>query len=373
MKIAVNTRFLLKENREGVGRYIEETFSRIVRAHPEHEFIFLFDRPFDPAFIFADNVRGIVLPPPARHPILFVLWYEIAVTLTLRRLKADVFVSPDNFCSLATKVPTLLVIHDLAFLHFPTQIKRVQLWYYRFFTPKFIKKARRITCVSEYTKNDVMQQYQVAAERLSVCYSGVRPIFKPLAEAEKAAVRAEFSDGKPYFFYIGAVHPRKNVHRLIAAFDAFKTATGSDFKLIIAGRFAWQTGEVKAAYDAATHRADVLFLGYVPDEISPKLMAASYAVLFVSQFEGFGVPIVEALNCEVPIITSNVSSMPEIAGEAGILADPNRTETITAAMQQLFLDKDFYNQMVEKGRAQQTKFTWDFTAATVWKAIEECV
>jgi glycosyltransferase involved in cell wall biosynthesis len=371
LKIAVNTRFLLKNNREGMGRYVEETFRRIVVAHPEHEFIFFFDRPYDEAFIFSNNITPVVLSPPARHPILFVIWYEWAIVRALKKYKADVFISPDNFCSIRTKVPTLLVIHDLAFCHFPAQVGKVVRWYYQYFTPKFVQKAARIACVSEYTKSDIVKFYGANPNKIDVCYSGVRDIFKPLSGSEKTIIRAKYADEKNYFYYIGAVHPRKNVHRLIMAFDAFKEATGSDFKFLIAGRFAWQVGEVKSAYDSAKHKADIAFLGFVSDEDSPKLMASSHAVLFASQFEGFGIPIVEAFNCELPVVTSNVSSMPEIAGDAGILVNPNSVEEITKAMIDLIENQDLYQKMVEKAKGRKSKFTWDFTAEVIWEGVEK--
>ena len=105
-----------------MGRYVEETFRRIVTAHPEHEFIFFFDRPYDESFIFSNNITPVVLSPPARHPFLFIIWYEWSVVRALKKYEADIFISPDNFCSIRTKVPTLLVIHDLAFCHFPEQV-----------------------------------------------------------------------------------------------------------------------------------------------------------------------------------------------------------------------------------------------------------
>ena len=354
-----------------MGRYVEETFRRIVLAHPEHEFIFFFDRPYDESFIFSNNITPVVLAPPARHPILFVIWYEWSVVRALKKYNADIFISPDNFCSIRTKVPTLLVIHDLAFCHFPEQVGTMIRWYYQYFTPRFVQKAARIACVSEYTKSDIVKFYSASPEKIDVCYSGVRDIFRPFSESEKAKVRLEKTNGKNYYYYIGAVHPRKNVHRLITAFDQFKIATGSDFKFLIAGRFAWQTGEVKSAFDAAKHKDDIEFLGYVSDEESPKLMAASHAVLFASQFEGFGVPIVESLNCELPVITSKVSSMPEIAGDAGILVNPNKVDEIANAMIELVENPDLYQRMVEKAKARKTKFTWDFTANVIWKSVEK--
>ena len=138
MRIAVNTRFLLSDYLEGYGHFLQEIFSRLVKAHPEHEFIFIFDRPFDQKFIFGKNVTPIVAGPPARHPLLWKYWYDFKLPAVLKKYKADVFFSPDGFCSLRTAVPQCLVIHDLAFLHFPSGISGSQLRFYKRNTPDYI-------------------------------------------------------------------------------------------------------------------------------------------------------------------------------------------------------------------------------------------
>ena len=122
MRIAVNTRFLLKNKLEGIGWFTYETVKRLVENHPEHEFYFFFDRPFEEEFIFGKNVHPIVLFPPARHPVLYFIWFEYSVANALKVYKIDVFLSPDNFLTLRTKVPTVLVTHDIAHLHFPEQV-----------------------------------------------------------------------------------------------------------------------------------------------------------------------------------------------------------------------------------------------------------
>jgi glycosyltransferase involved in cell wall biosynthesis len=136
MRIAINTRFLLTGKLEGIGWFTYEICKRLVQQHPEHEFVFFFDRPFDPEFIFGKNVTPVVLFPPARHPFLFFAWFEVAVTRALNRHKIDVFFSPDGFMSLTTKVPTLLTIHDLAYAHFPEQIRFMDRKYYQYFMPQ---------------------------------------------------------------------------------------------------------------------------------------------------------------------------------------------------------------------------------------------
>src|SRR5881396_305069 len=124
MRIAVNTRFLLKDQLEGVGYFIFETLKRITAAHPEHQFIFIFDRPYDQRFIFSENITPVVIGPPARHPLLWKYWYDVRIPAVLKKYKAEIFLSPDGICSLATRVPQCIIVHDLAFLHYPSHYKR---------------------------------------------------------------------------------------------------------------------------------------------------------------------------------------------------------------------------------------------------------
>lgn len=365
MRIAVNARFLLKDKLEGIGWFSFEILKELVRQQPDDEFIFFFDRPYDAAFVFADNITPVVLQPPARHPILFVLWFEWSVARALKRYKADVFFSPDNFCSLRTDCPTLLVVHDLSYLHFPKQVSWMQLQYYRYFMPRFIQKAERIATVSNYTKQDMLAQFPIPASKIAVSCNGCRPEFQPLSLAEKKSVQAKYAAGEAYFFYVGAVHPRKNIHRLIAAFDRFKQATNSSMQLLIAGRFSWQTGIVRDAYEAAVHQADIQFLGYVSNEELPRLVAAASALTYISLFEGFGVPLLEAMHCDVPIITSNISSLPEVAGKAAVLVNAKKEASIAEAMQQIVTNPVLRQQLIEEGRLQRQKFSWQKAAAVI--------
>jgi glycosyltransferase involved in cell wall biosynthesis len=373
MKIAVNTRFLLKNQLEGVGMFTHEVLRRLVAQHPEDEFVFFFDRHFHPAFIFGKNVTPVVLFPPARHPFLFVWWYEWSLARALAKYKPDVLLSPDNFLSLRTNVKTVLVTHDLAHAAFPEQLTFFQRLYHRYFLPKFNRKAEKIIAVSEFTKTDIVKRYDIRPEKIAVACNGCRVSFIPLTEGEKKWVRDKYAAGQPYFFYLGAVHPRKNVHRLIGAFDLFKQRTGSPAKLLIAGRFAWKAGEVLQAYQRANNQQDIRFLGYVQEDELPKLMGGAHALTYVSLFEGFGVPILEAMHCEVPVITSNVTSLPEVAGNAGLLADPNSEEEIAYAMQQVWENEHLCQKLVEEGKKQRQLFSWEKATEIVYECLSNIV
>ena len=165
MVIAINTKALLPGKMEGYGYFIEEIFSRIALQHPEHQFYFLFDRPFAGEFIYAPNITALVVKPKARFPLAWDVWYNWALPLTLRKIKADVFVSPDGFCSLRTKVPQCLVVHDLAFHHYPQFIPKYQLRYYEKNTDKFLRKAKQVVTVSEFSKQDIIENYQIPATK----------------------------------------------------------------------------------------------------------------------------------------------------------------------------------------------------------------
>lgn len=370
MRIAVNARFLLKNRLEGIGLFTHEVIRRMVKQYPEHQFFFFFDRPFDPNYVFGTNVTPVVLFPPARHPFLFIWWFEWSIRRALKKFKADVFLTPDNFLSLGTDVKTVLVTHDLAHVHYPNQVSFLQRLYYQFFTKKFNEKASHIVAVSEFTKTDLIRLYGIAPAKISVSGNGCRDIFKPLQPVEIQTVRKEFAEGEYYFYYIGAVHPRKNVHRLIAAFDQFKAKTALPHKLLIAGRFAWHAGEVKAAFDSAKFKADIHFMGYVSDEDSAKLMGAATALVYVSLFEGFGVPVLEAMYAEVPIVTSNVSSLPEVAGDAALLVDPTSVEEIAEAMRRVSSDDKLCQILIDNGRSQRTKFDWQRATGVVYAALQ---
>lgn len=370
MRIAVNARFLLKDKLEGIGWFTYEVVQRLAQQHPEHEFILFFDRPYHPSFVFSKNVTPVILAPPARHPLLWWWWFEISIPKALKRYKADVFLSPDGYCSLRTKTPTVMVTHDIAYVHTPDYMSTLMAQYFQYFVPKFMQRAERIITVSEFSKQDMIQHFKLASDKITVAYNGCRKVFQPLNNLEKSNIRAKYAAGQNYFFYVGAVHPRKNVHRLIQAFDQFKIQTQSPIKLLIGGRFAWQTGEVKDAYEQAHFKNDIQLLGYVSDTELPLLTGGALALVYVSLFEGFGVPLLEAMYCEVPIITSDVTSLPEVAGDAALLVNPYDINEITKALQALHENPALRQDLIMKGKIQRQKFTWEKAAKVVWESVQ---
>lgn len=372
MRIAVNTRLLLKSKLEGIGWVAYETLHRIVKAHPEVEFYFIFDRQPDPMFLFADNVKPVVLFPQARHPFLFIWFFECSVTRALKKIKPDLFFSPDGYLSLRSKVPQVVQFHDLNFEHFPNDMPKIHLWHYKKFFPKFARKARRIVTVSEFSKQDIVDCYHVDPDKIDVAYNGVNEVFAPLPETESSAIRKKYSDGHPYFMFVGSLHPRKNLARLFTAFDRFKANNRNDIKLLIVGEKRWWTEPIQKAYDAMRCQDDVIFTGRLSADDLHLVTASALASIYVSYFEGFGIPILEAFRCDTPVITSNVTSMPEVAQDAALLVDPFNEDAIANAMEQV-LDENTRASLIAKGRERVKDFSWDHAAQTIWNSLMKSI
>ena len=371
MKIAVNTRLLLTGRMDGIARFADETLRILTTQHPEHQFYFYFDRKYNEQFIYNSNVHPVVIHPQARHPFLFLAWFEASLPLHFTRTKPDVFLSPDGFLSLNTNVKSVGVIHDINFEHFPEDIPFFMRKYYSLMFPKFAKKATRIATVSEYSKSDIINTYHVDPSKIDVVYNGAGSIFKVLQPMDQQQTRNKFSQGREYFFFIGTLHPRKNLVNLFRAFDQFKLNDLKGIKLVLAGARMWWTEEIKLAYEGMKYRDEVIFTGRVTDEELASLMASALALTYVSYFEGFGIPILEAFHCDTPVITSNVTSMPEVAGNAAILTNPFSVPSIADAMQKIASDPDFRQELKTKGREQRTKFSWEQTADKLWGCIEK--
>jgi glycosyltransferase involved in cell wall biosynthesis len=369
LKIAVNTRFLLKDKLEGIGWFTYESFKRIVLAHPEHEFIFLFDRPYKKEFIFAPNIKPVVLFPPARSYYLWYWWFEYSVPRLLKKEGVDLFVSPDGYLSLSSNVPATLVIHDLAFEHRPQDVSKEGLKWYKKHVPLYAKKAKRIATVSEFSKADIIERYKTDPSKIDVVYNGANAIYEPVNDYWKNETKKIYTRGRDYFIFVGAIQPRKNLINLFKAFDDFKLKDQKGIKLIIVGRKAWHTQEIFEVYDSMKFKDDVIFTGRVSTVELKNLLGSALALTYAAFFEGFGIPIIEAQACGTPVITSNITSMPEASGKAALLVDPYSYQEIGQAMYTMANNEDLRKELIEKGKINVGNFSWDKTADKLWQTM----
>jgi glycosyltransferase involved in cell wall biosynthesis len=369
--IAVNTRLLIKDQREGIGRFAYETLRRIAVNNPEHQFLFIFDRVFDPAFVFSSNVKPLVTGPKARHPFLFLIWFEISVRAILKKYKPDIFLSPDGYICLSADVNTVAVVHDLNFEHYPSDLPFLAGLYYRFFFPLFCRKAKRIATVSKFSKEDIVKTYGINPGKIDVVYNGISKSFAPLNSQEKDAIKNQYTGGCDYFLFVGSQHPRKNLSRLIKAFEKFKIQTKSDVKLVLAGKKYYWSGEMKKTFMESPYKNEIIFTGKVNDHEIAQITASALALTYLSYFEGFGIPIIEAMKCNVPVVAANTSSIPEIASDAALLVDPFSIHAIAEALVQIYEHEDLRNLLCQKGQKRCLEFSWDNTADLLWNCIEK--
>jgi glycosyltransferase involved in cell wall biosynthesis len=354
---------------DGIGWFTYHVVKQLTSQHPEMRFLLLFDREYPKEVLLSGNVEAKVLKPQARHPFLYYLWFEFAVADALKLYKPDVFLSPDGFLSLKTDVPQVAVIHDINFEHFPGDLPFLTRNYYRYFFPRFARKAARIATVSKFSKQDIAERYGIDPGKIDVVYNGVSERYKPLDAPAITQVRNEISEGKPYFVFVGSMHPRKNIANMLLGFDRFLELHQCDMKLVLAGHKMWWNDEMEGAYTGMKHKDRVVFLGRTPIETLTKVVGAAYGMLYVSNFEGFGVPILEAMHCGVPVVTSNVTSMPEVAGDAALLVEPADIDAIATAMVRLTEDKNLYSKLSAEGLRQSALFSWGSTAERLWMSL----
>lgn len=354
---------------EGVSRFIHETSRRLVNLAPDYEFHFLFDRPYDEYFVYANNVCPAILQPPARHPILWYLWFEYSVNTYLEKHNIDVFYSGDMFLSLRSKVPVLYVSHDLNYLHFPDGLKFSHQKYFEYFFPKYHRKANHIIAVSEFTKSDIVKQYGIDPSKISVAYNSVPDGFRHFENSEIEETRKRISRSKAYFLFVGSLLPRKNLARLLLAFDLFKKRTGSNKLLIIYGRKAFKTGDIESTWKSMQFKSEVIFMDNKQYSVQ-EIMPAAHALVYPSLFEGFGIPVLEAMKSGIPFISSDVSSIPEVAGNCGFLTDPYNVEDIAQAMVKS-LDKDLVKKSKSDYDNRLSKFSWDKSASIILQKLQD--
>lgn len=369
MKVAVNCWVLRNKKLDGIGFFTVNTIANMIKDHPDVHFQVLCDKKFTEDYFDFPNVSKHRIFPALRHPLLYIIYMELVLPFFLRKHKPDLMVSADGYLSLSSRCKQVPIIYDINFEHNPKDVKLKNRLYFKFFFKRFVRKAKRIATISEYSKKDIADYYTIDPDKIDNVSCGINSNFTPLDAETIKIVQDKWSAGKPYFFFVGSMHPRKNIKRLIEGFTLFKQRTGSDFKLILAGSILWSKTEVEDSYTNSPYKDDIVFTGRLSDEELQKVLGAAYALSFVPIFEGFGLPIVEAMQSNVPVICSNVTSMPEVAGDAALMVDPYNIESIAGGLERLHNDNELRDQLIEKGNIQKKLFSWDRTARLLWECI----
>lgn len=368
-KILVNTRLLISDKLAGIGWFTYESLKRITVANRNVKFYFVFDRAYSDEFIFSDNVHPIVISPPARHPVLWYYWFEHKIPEVINKIQPDIFLSPDGYISLKSDIKTLAVIHDINFFHYPKDMPLSSSLFYNYYFPRYAEKATRLATVSEYSKHDIHKHYGIPTEKIDVLYNGYNLAYKPIAKNKKRRIKREFTGGNDYFIFVGSLLPRKNIENMLLAYQNFIDNSNKLVDFIIVGEKLFMTKEIRKTWENMKNKDNVHFVGRQASETISKLVASAIALVLVSKLEGFGIPVIEAYACRTPAIVSNVSSLPEVAGNAAIYTNAASIDSISNALMKIANDEELRKQLSKNAAKICKQFSWDKTADLLWSSI----
>ena len=355
---------------EGYESFLFETLNRLTLKFPQHRFLYIFDKPYDENLRFAKNVLPIIAGPQTNSSLRLQYWFNFKIPAVLRKHKADVFVSMEGICSLRTKTPQCLIITDLSFLNQPQLIKRSQARFYKKFTPAFLAKAKSIATVSDYSKSVIANQYKISAADVDVIKPGIDDIFKPIAWEEKEFIKEKYTGGKAYFLFSGDINLHSNLINLLKAFSFFKKRQKSNMMLIVAGN---ADESFKKELKNYKYRDEVKLLENLPKEELAKITASAYAIVYPVLYADFSLPLLQAMQCAVPVVTSNAGAFPSIGEGAALYANPHDFKDIAENMMLVFKDEDKADGLVKAGKILLQQYHWDKAADLLMQCILKCV
>jgi glycosyltransferase involved in cell wall biosynthesis len=373
MHIAINAHLLAHTNsfrRAGVSHYIEQVLRHLGYIDRANRYSVYTTRGLGAAALglppnFA--VRSSALP--TINPRVRIPWEQFIAPLLLRAVRADVYHGMLNVVPLACPVPSVVTVHDLAFIRFPHTFRSYNRTYLDFATRTSVRRAARICAVSEHTKREVVGLLGVPAERVVVTPDAAREHFQLPDPAALAQFRAQKGLPEQFVFYVGTLEPRKNLPTLLEAYS--QVARASQVPLIIGGGKGWMYDAIFARLEALNLQEQVRFIGYVPEEELPLWYAAATLFVFPSLYEGFGMPPLEAMSCGTPVVTSNCTSLPEVVGEAGLMVDPTDAEALAEAILRVLRSADLREDMRARGLQRARLFDWHTTAERTLHIYEQ--
>ncbi len=358
--------------RAGLGRYAESlTRALIARAPDRYALFYNRERGAEPlAGLEHVPAHTIAL---GYKPWRMLVWLGQLAHVGFDRLLpgAALFHATEHLLLPLRSIPTVLTVHDLIFRHLPEHHKPLNRWYLNLTMPLYCRRATHIIAVSACTRRDLLTLYGLPPDKVTVIPEAADPRFRPQSSDIVAAVRTRYGLPERYLLAVGTIEPRKNLTRLLRAFEALRAEQLTD-ALVIVGKRGWLYGDFFAALERSPARDAVLFPGYVADEDLPAIYGGAQALAFPSLYEGFGLPVLEALACGTPVVTANTSAIPEAGGDAVLYCDPTDLEALTAALRHILRDATLREEMRARGLVQAARFSWE-RAAEETQAVYDAV
>jgi glycosyltransferase involved in cell wall biosynthesis len=362
MKIAINTLPLYK-TKVGMGKYIIELVNRIPKDDPENCYVIYVSEKNEKYFdLTAKNITIKKVPDILTSPFLKIIWEQLFLPFSLIKNSVDIYHATGFVLPLwkPKKTKFVVTIADMTFFTHPQYHKWFKNSYFRVFIPISLKNADKVLAISENTKEDIVAITQTNPKKIQTVHLGVDSYFIPEQKKEYGLILAKYKIKQPYTLFVGMLEPRKNIIGLIKAFSLIEDKKGHI--LVIVGEKGWMYDTIFSYVNKLGLENDVLFIGYVPDHDLAALYSRATCFVYPSFYEGFGIPVIEAMACGCPVITSNNSSLKEIVGDAAILIDPYSVEQIAEKMQLLLQNKEEQQKRKDAGLKQARKYKWELFA-----------
>jgi len=340
----------------GVHQYIYQLVRHLGQTEDELRYTLLLGEGVLPPDITFTALRSSW---PTSRATVRVLWEQLVQPWALRQVGADLVHGPVFISPLISPCPSIVTIHDLSFIRFPDLFKPLNRLYLTVLARLSGRRARRIIAVSAHAAAEATRLLGVPAERLDVVYHGVDPMFRPLPTDEVAAFRRRRGLPERFLLFVGTLEPRKNLVRLV---DAFARIYDGQIGLVLVGGKGWLCEELFAKVEALGLSEAILFPGYVGNDELVLWYNAAIALAYPSVYEGFGLPVLEAQACGTPVLTSNVSSLPEAAGDAAVMVDPYDVDGMASQLNRLLADEPLQQELRVRGLAHAREFSWANTA-----------
>ena len=356
MRVGIDAR-LVYYSQAGIGQYILHLVDGLAKVDKENEYVLLQSRKDDTTILKQPNFRRVSLWTPSHHRL-----ERYALNVELMRLGLDVLHSPDFIPPHRPSCRSVITVHDLAFLLYPHFLTRESARYYGHID-QAVRWTDHIISVSESTKRDTIQHLGVAEDRITVVHEAANPVFRPMDRQEaREQIRYRHGIEAPYILFVSTIEPRKNVPTLLRALWQLVECYKEDVRLVLAGGKGWLFEDAFSVVDELKLDRRVHFVGRVSSEDLLYLYNAAEMLAHPAFYEGFGLPPLEAMACGLPVIVSNVASLPEVVGDAGFLIDPHEVDELTVAMWRVLNDDGLRQEMRQKGLKQAGRFSWERAA-----------
>jgi glycosyltransferase involved in cell wall biosynthesis len=368
MLIGIDASRAATQERTGTENYSLQLIRHLLALESGHRYRLYFNRPPTvELFPMRADLELRVMPFPR-------LWTHLRLSWEMARQPPDVLFVPAHVLPLVHPRSSVVTVHDLGYRHYPEAHPLLDRLYLDLSTRYNARAARRVIAVSQATQDDLVQHYGIEPDKITVVYSGWDERMRPVEdEATIEGVKARYHVRGEYVLYVGTLQPRKNLGRLLEAFGLLRKRAqrGEAPGLVIAGRKGWLYDQITQQVERLGLESEVVFPGYVPQDDLPALLSGARLFVFPSLYEGFGLPVLEAMACGTPVLCSNVSSLPEVAGDAALLVDPLDVKGMAKAMNRLLQDEGLRTELVERGYRQVRQFSWERCARETLAVLEE--